>query len=271
MGVWTEDERRFLAVLGWWTCVGMMTSVAIARTEPVPWVVEAPVVEGYARIARERVPVRLVEPTPVERPTVAAEEVPAPASTPVKAQGKAARRSSKGDGAVARLQLLGTLGIADRFTTHGDEGGSAELLRAAAAGVELSREGGPRQRAGAPGLADAPEIEGIGGGSADVTSLSATARSQRREERVDDAPPQMGWRGLDRAQQGDVKLCYERELKAHPGLGGRVELAVTSDGVRVVSNATGSEALARCIEKAARSWTLPAGAAGARLPVVLVE
>ena len=88
---------------------------------------------------------------------------------------------------------------------------------------------------------------------------------------IDDAPPEGGWRGLDRAQQGDVKLCYERELKVHPGLGGRVELAVTDGAVRVVNNATGSEALGRCIQKAALRWTLPEAANGARLPVVLVE
>lgn len=60
-------------------------------------------------------------------------------------------------------------------------------------------------------------------------------------------------------QSGQVKYCYESQLKANPTLAGRVEITFLVKAGRVTSakaasNSTGSDALAQCIVGKVRSW-----------------
>jgi TonB family protein len=64
--------------------------------------------------------------------------------------------------------------------------------------------------------------------------------------------------------QGQVKACYERELKNHESLRGKVVVGWTigADGrvrsPRIISNTTGNRGMSRCIKKAIRGWQFPA-------------
>ena len=66
----------------------------------------------------------------------------------------------------------------------------------------------------------------------------------------------------------EVRFCYEQELIAHPGLGGRISVAFVispSGGVNesiVTSSTLGSAALESCITQSVRRWTFPAPEGG---------
>lgn len=69
-----------------------------------------------------------------------------------------------------------------------------------------------------------------------------------------------------RKYSGQVKYCYESELKNNPSLAGRVEVSFTVTDGRVVSssvfgNTTGSDSLGKCIAGKVRSWRFDAGTA----------
>jgi len=61
-------------------------------------------------------------------------------------------------------------------------------------------------------------------------------------------------------KKGQVKACYENQLKANPELSGKVELGWTVNpdgsvsGVSVLSNSTGNEDLANCIVRRIKRW-----------------
>lgn len=69
-----------------------------------------------------------------------------------------------------------------------------------------------------------------------------------------------------------MRACHERAFKdpVSGSPGGRVELAfhLTDEGraaeVRTVSNSTGSEALARCLEQRLSAWRFPRPPGGGR-------
>jgi len=77
--------------------------------------------------------------------------------------------------------------------------------------------------------------------------------------------------GLDAGQirtpikrsMGQVRACYERELKKNPGLAGKISMAFTIgvDGkvrsARAAKNTTGSMGLARCVTSRVKTWVFP--------------
>ncbi len=68
--------------------------------------------------------------------------------------------------------------------------------------------------------------------------------------------------------KGQVRACYEKELKSDPNLLGIIVVAwtVTASGgvrgTRVVSNSTGNRDMERCITRTVGGWTFPASGAG---------
>jgi TonB family protein len=67
-----------------------------------------------------------------------------------------------------------------------------------------------------------------------------------------------------RKKKGKVKSCYEKELKADPGLMGTVIVAWTVSptgsvtGISVVGNSTGNRDLEGCVKKKIGDWRFPA-------------
>ena len=120
-------------------------------------------------------------------------------------------------------------------------------------------------------------------GGSDATSSSGQAgsagSSSSRGGSSGPAAPSLSDPGLGRAggqtisadqiqatisqNQGQVRACYERELKTSPSLRGKVKLSWTigADGrvraPRVVRNSTGNRELSSCIKRAVRGWAFP--------------
>ena len=67
-------------------------------------------------------------------------------------------------------------------------------------------------------------------------------------------------------KMGQVRACYERELKKNPGLSGKISMAFTigTDGkvrsARAARNSTGSMTLARCVSGRVSTWVFPTAA-----------
>jgi hypothetical protein len=60
-------------------------------------------------------------------------------------------------------------------------------------------------------------------------------------------------------QSGQVKYCYESQLKHDPTLGGRIEISFTVEAGRVTDvrpsmNTTGNDAVAECIAAKVMAW-----------------
>ncbi len=68
-------------------------------------------------------------------------------------------------------------------------------------------------------------------------------------------------------KKGQVRSCYEKELKANPYLGGVVSVGwtVTSAGgvhnVRIIGNSTGNRDMESCIRRTIGDWSFPASQA----------
>ena len=65
-----------------------------------------------------------------------------------------------------------------------------------------------------------------------------------------------------RRHAGQVKYCYEAQLKTNPSLNGRVEVSLTINKGRAMNptvfmNSTGSDALGECIVGKIRAWNFP--------------
>ena len=65
-------------------------------------------------------------------------------------------------------------------------------------------------------------------------------------------------------KKGQIKACYDREIKTTPDLAGRIEVTIVVDPegaveeVWIVDNTTGSEELASCMMLRIRRWAFPA-------------
>jgi hypothetical protein len=74
--------------------------------------------------------------------------------------------------------------------------------------------------------------------------------------------------GVVRKKKGQVKACYEKELKSEPDLVGVVQVGwtVSSSGsvrnVRVMVNSTGNKDMEQCIERTIGGWSFPSSSAG---------
>jgi len=69
-------------------------------------------------------------------------------------------------------------------------------------------------------------------------------------------------------RKGQVRACYEKELKSDPELAGTVAVAwtVTASGgvsrVRILANGTGNRDIESCIVRTIGSWSFPTGEVG---------
>ena len=172
------------------------------------------------------------------------------ASGRVAARGASANgsRAQSGDvrGARSANELGGAAGAA--VSGRGGSGSSAPLTSSLVAVGAIS---GPSGGSGGGG-----ESSSGGGGSAhasgDAIALAADARSNA------------SLLAVIRRYAAGVQYCYENELSAHPGLGGRlvVSLTVAASGAvteaRVVQNTVGSSRLESCVLAQVRSWRFPA-------------
>ncbi len=104
-----------------------------------------------------------------------------------------------------------------------------------------------------------------GGGSSNVKEVKVAAPTANMSTGRFEASSGEGAdaiRGVLRAKQGQIKYCYEKQLKANPKLAGRVVAAVYISGGKVNSveideNSTGDSELGKCIVGKIRRWRFP--------------
>lgn len=105
-----------------------------------------------------------------------------------------------------------------------------------------------------------PEPEPVVRKTGDGDEGSRTS-SSRRSGKTIDADDVVS---VVKKKKGQVRSCYEKELKTEPDLSGVVQVGWTVEadgdvhGVRILSNSTGNRDMEGCIKRTIRSWSFPA-------------
>ena len=128
-----------------------------------------------------------------------------------------------------------------------------------------SGKGGSRTDADIGDLKGA-EAGSVGVGSGPGTKVTGALSVGAVDDYLDEGDPASVSKVV-RKYSGQVKYCYESQLKANPSLNGRVEVSFTINDGRVVNssifaNTTGSDALGKCIAGKVRTWRFPEEIAG---------
>lgn len=157
----------------------------------------------------------------------------------------------------------------DLWSDTNDLGQLNDALKGAS-GVEAVSESTKGLRTGGGGTAedaDIGDIQGAKGGTAAVSEGPAVKVGKVSAEEGDagdlDTPDAEKVKGVVKRNTGQLKYCYEQELKADPNLAGRVEIEWVVTGGRVTSanvlvNTTGNSQLGTCIVGKIKRWTFPA-------------
>ena len=105
------------------------------------------------------------------------------------------------------------------------------------------------------------ETGSVGVGSAPATKVSGSLSVGAVDDYLEEGDATSVSKVV-RKYSGQVKYCYESQLKANPSLNGRVEVSFTINDGRVVNssifaNTTGSDSLGKCIAGKVRTWRFP--------------
>jgi hypothetical protein len=283
---WDDDDRVFAQFLATFSVLAIMFAV---------YVQNAPRVEPDAEAARkwmQTMKARVVEatPPPVEEaaptPDAPSEDADKPkedapkedAAKPAEAAKAApAAAAAAGDRVAAAQRLMSNFSIFG-IGTQGTSRGNGITLDASAAGNNIGQMMGSEASGQVGGLAGT-NLRGGGGGvgggqsiggpaAADVGGNTQLAKAPEVKvvPKIDlggadlDVPANAGPVKTAAAKyKGQLKLCYETELKRNPELEGKVVVewdivSGAAKSVEVASNTTGSDALASCIVGKVRTW-----------------
>ncbi len=292
-----EDDPVFYGFLGLFAALATVLMIYVYNAEPVERVAIEEIPDRFTDIimeAPEDTPPEEVEPLvdpdaegeKIERDDAAksedvevAEKKAAP--TPAEKEAAAEARRAKAQAEVANNPLLaaiiGTRGesgsegkVQDLFGSDDFAGQDLDAALASVTGVDVATEaglkakegsgGGPRTTAGIGDLKGGSTGEaGVGSGPATVVKGGVQlGQADAMLEEGDTASVQK----VVRKYSGQVKYCYEAQLKSDPSLSGRVEVQFTVNKGRVASasvfgNSTGSDPLAKCIVGKVRKWKFP--------------
>jgi TonB family protein len=180
---------------------------------------------------------------------------------------------------VGLAALIGTTGetgnqdaVADLLADGGELEGNLDRALASADGIRVARRGEDSTlRTGGGGSGDLGSITDmagsggggpVGGGSKKQTEVKASV-SGAMEVSFGDVGDMNSVKKYVGRKKGQIKACYEEQLKANPDLGGKVEVIWTVNpdgsvsGVKVENNSTGNQALADCIVRRIKRWSFP--------------
>jgi hypothetical protein len=182
---------------------------------------------------------------------------------------------------------VGRQGLLQVITALGDRGAVRDLLRNGSVdraqeqamrevgGLTVAQEGAPLPLgAGTPGGGRIADVSALQGGPHIRTADVGPAATERRvplvrteapalDEPVAGFDPQRIGRAI-RDRMAEVRACYERALKRHPELGGRLMLrfvltpAGTVAGVEVDEDTLHDPDVAACVRNAVLHWRFPA-------------
>ena len=292
-----EDDPVFFGFLGLFTALATVLMIYVYNAEPVERVAIEEIPDRFTDIimeATEEEPPEEVEPQvdpDAEGEKIERDEAAKPedveladkkvAPTPAEKEAAAEARRAKAQAEVANNPLLaaiiGTRGesgsegkVQDLFGSDDFAGQDLDAALASVTGVDLATEAGLKAKEGAGGgprtTAGIGDLKGGSTGDAGVGSGPATVvkggvqlgQADAMLEEGDTASVQK----VVRKYSGQVKYCYEAQLKNDPSLSGRVEVQFTVNKGRVASasvfgNSTGSDPLGKCIVGKVRKWKFP--------------
>jgi TonB family protein len=174
--------------------------------------------------------------------------------------------------------LIGTTGetssgdaVADLLADGSNLAGNLDTALASADGIRVARRGEDTTlRTGGGGSGEAGTISdmaGVGGGEAGEGTRTqqevAANVGGNLEITFGDAGDVGSVKKYVSRKKGQIKACYEEQLKADPELAGKVEVTWTVmpdgsvSGVSVTSNTTGNSELETCIIRRIKRWKFP--------------
>lgn len=295
-----DDDPVFFGFLGLFTALATVLMIYVYTAEPVERVDIQEIPDRFTEVILEPTdpPEDIEPPEPEIDPDAEGEKVKrddadAPAENSgekAKAEPKseaekaaeAAARKAKAEAEVANNPLLaaiiGTRGesgadgkVQDVFGNDDFAGQDLDAALATVTGMDVASEATLKAKEGAGGgtgrgTASIGDLKGGEVGGASVGSGPATAVKGGVKLGTADALLEEGdtasVQKVVRKYQGQVKYCYEAQLKSDPSLAGRVEVQFTVANGRVASasvfgNTTGSDALGKCIVGKVRRWKFP--------------
>ncbi|MCB9693280.1 MAG: AgmX/PglI C-terminal domain-containing protein [Alphaproteobacteria bacterium] len=272
------EDGVFLLNLGWMSAAAVAFGLAVWATPPPTYDVE----DLTERVAELSLRPAVVLPPPPE--VVAVVEVPRAPRTPVErapvqqpepdtTPGAAGPSGAPGRGRPLGIGLIGTAGDGDvvAATWEGSDAGTIDLTGVGAVTTDPTDGSGTGLRGGtdAPAAASIASIGTMGGGRSGIGGTPDLVASLEVEEGTAEAlvGDTSMLKAHVRRRAGQMKYCFERELKRVGELGGRVEIGWTMDAgtvgdVWVVHNGTGSEDLARCMVDKVKRWSFPDALSG---------
>jgi hypothetical protein len=275
-----DDDGVFLGFLMIWGVMASFLGLWVAFTDPPELTLDSIDVRTIIPPKIEEPEEVVVAPEPEKTPEKEAESAAADPGAAKEAEA-AAQRERTEEAAKLLAGLIGTTGESANGDVVEDvlgQSGLGDVNDALAkAGAMTGDAGAAGYKAGQGGKGDATTIDGIGtlggtggaGAGGDVTKLlkpKVTTGSGNVSELTGD---QNEVSKVVKTNAGQLRYCYENQLKTNPGLGGRVEIGWTveengtTSGVYTINNETGDATLATCIEGKIRRWRFtPGGATG---------
>lgn len=297
-----EDDPVYYGFLGLFTALAAVFMIYVYTTEPVEHVSLEEIPDRFTNIIMEQEPADIPEPEvneDLEGPEVekaskdaepketekAAEKVDKAEKRELSPEEKAAQEAARQRANEERVMneskllmaIIGTRGesgsgdqVEDLFSSGDSIGQDLDSALATVNGAEVATSDGLASKEGSGtgtrGDADIGDLKGaktgdvgVGGGVATkVTGDIALGKGDTMLEEGDtDAVMK-----VVRKYAGQVKYCYEAQLKNNPSLSGRVEVSWTINKGRamnptVFANSTGSDALGKCIVGKIRTWRFP--------------
>lgn len=298
--MWDEDDPIFYGFLGFFTVLASVFMIYVYNAPPMDRVSLEDIPDRFTKVIMNPEPPEPKDiPEPeldedglaLEKAKAEAEVEPKDSQkaeknekkemTPEeKAAAEAKRRQDMENKVLQESKLLmaiiGTRGessvdgkVEDLFSESDFAGQNLDEALKNVSGVEMATGSKLEARTGQGGQrgeADIGDLKGAQEGSASVGSGPATkvsgSLSVGQEEAMLEQGDANSIRTVVKKYAGQVKYCYESQLKNDPSLAGRVEISWTVNRGRVVSanvfaNTTGNDPLAQCIVGKISKWRFP--------------
>jgi len=285
-----DDDPVFFGFLGIWVALAFVLLIWVWNTEPREFTLED-MPDRFTKIvvkeAKEVSEVEIEEDPDAEGEAVEKEAEPEPAEKEEKAPKteteEAQRKEDLKKDVLKKSALLAKIigttgettgGVVANMWSNEDQGlGDIDAALSDAGGVTSdASKSGPRGGTDDGGEAsDIGDLGGVGSGNADAGGslqvkvvASVNAGSGTMDEDIGD---QNKVKAVVTRYSGQLTYCYEKRLKAVPGLEGRIEIGWSLSGgavsgVYVVSNSTGDSELATCIQQKIKRWKFDAAQDG---------
>ena len=276
-----DDDPVFMGWLAIWSALGFVLLLWVWNTVPRELELEE-LPDRFTKMVIEEPKEEIEIEDPIEDPDAenatrkeekAEKAKPEPKNEVEKAQRQEEMKKEVLQQSKLLISLIGTTGensegVVENMWGEGEEGlGDIDGALTEVSGA--TTEGGPQLRTGegvdgeAAGIGDLGGVEGgnasVGGGPKVEAKPQVDMGSGTMD---DDIGNTGGAKGIVKKNFGQLRYCYERLLRTEATLEGRVEIGWSVyggavEGVYVVSNSTGSSALADCIVKKIERWTFP--------------